>query len=552
MRTFGKSRRDFLKAMGLGVVRLGGLAFGGCTGTSQLFGSGAGKNRGRRLNILWISCEDTSCDLGCYGDDYADTPNLDQLARQGRRYSNAFVVYPVCAPTRSSVITGMYPSTIGTMHMRTSLKGYEAVPPPQVKCFTEYLRASGYYCTNNSKTDYQFAPPFTAWDESSKRAHWRNRPEGSAFFSVINLTVSHESRSWPKKGEKLIHDPGKAVLPPYWPDTPVVRENLARYYDNVTKMDQQAGEILRQLADDELADDTVVFFWGDHGRGLPRHKRWVYDSGIHVPLIIRWPGRIKGGEVCEDLVSCVDFAPTVLSIAGAAIPAYMQGRAFLGEQKGKTREYIFAGRERMDAKSDDHIRCVRDRRHKYIRNFMPEKPYAQPIPYRDKMPIMQEWRRLNAEGKLTGPQRLFFRETKPAEELYDIVSDPHEINNLAESPAHREVIERMRGVLDEWIKKTGDLGGIPEDELIERMWPGRKQPVTATPAVETTAASDSEVTVIITCATEGASIGYRVGSDGRWLLYTEPVRLAGGTELWTRAIRIGYKPSGEVHKIVGP
>jgi len=550
MSEFDYGRRDFLKTLGLGAVA---AALSGGTSAARASGSkGAGKNRGRRLNILWISCEDTSCDLGCYDDDYADTPNLDQLARQGRRYSNAFVVYPVCAPTRSSVITGMYPSTIGTMHMRTSLKGYEAVPPPQVKCFTEYLRASGYYCTNNSKTDYQFAPPFTAWDESSKRAHWRNRPEGPAFFSVINLTVSHESRSWPKKGEKLIHDPCKAVLPPYWPDTPVVRENLARYYDNVTKMDQQAGEILRQLADDELADDTVVFFWSDHGRGLPRHKRWVYDSGIHVPLIIRWPGRIKGGEVCEDLVSCVDFAPTVLSIAGAAIPAYMQGRAFLGEQKGKTREYIFAGRERMDAKSEDHIRCVRDRRYKYIRNFMPEKPYAQPIPYRDKMPIMQEWRRLNAEGKLTGPQRLFFRETKPAEELYDVVSDPHEINNLAESPAHREVIERMRGVLDEWIKKTGDLGGIPEDELIERMWPGRKQPVTATPAVETTAASDSEVTVIITCATEGASIGYRVGSDGRWLLYTEPVRLACGTELWTRAIRIGYKPSGEVHKIVGP
>ncbi len=549
MRTFGKSRRDFLKTLGMGAVA---AAMQGCVNASGLISGGAGKNRGRRLNILWISCEDTSCDLGCYGDDYADTPNLDQLARQGRRYSNAFVVYPVCAPTRSSVITGMYPSTIGTMHMRTSLKGYEAVPPPQVKCFTEYLRASGYYCTNNSKTDYQFAPPFTAWDESSKRAHWRNRPEGSAFFSVINLTVSHESRSWPKKGEKLIHDPGKAVLPLYWPDTPVVRENLARYYDNVTKMDQQAGEILRQLEDDGLAEKTVVFFWGDHGRGLPRHKRWVYDSGIHVPLIIRWPGRIKGGEVCEDLVSCVDFAPTVLSIAGAAIPAYMQGRAFLGEQKGKTRKYIFAGRERMDAKSDDHIRCVRDRRYKYIRNFMPEKPYAQPIPYRDKMPIMKEWRRLNAEGKLTGPQRLFFRETKPSEELYDVVSDPHEINNLAESPAHREVIERMRGVLDGWIKKTGDLGGIPEDELIERMWPGRKQPVTAAPAIETTTASDSEVTVRITCATEGASIGYRLGSSGRWLLYTEPVRLAGGTELWTRAIRIGYKPSGEVHKIVGP
>ena len=461
------------------------------------------------------------------------------------------MVYPVCAPTRSAVITGMYPSTIGTMHMRTSLKDYEAVPPTYVKCFTEYLRAAGYYCTNNVKTDYQFNSPFTAWDECSNKAHWRNLPRGMPFFSVINLTVSQERRSLPKKGEKLGHDPAKVVLPPYYPDTPVVRTNLARYYDNVTRMDKQAGEILRQLEDDGLADSTVVFFWSDHGRGLPRHKRWVYDSGIRVPLIIRWPGVISPGSVCEDLISCIDFGPTVLSIAGVKIPSYMQGRAFLGGRKGEPRRCIFAGRERMDAKSDDHIRCVRDKRYKYIRNFMPERPYVQPIPYRDRMPIMKEWRRLNAEDKLNGPQKLFFRKTKPVEELYDIVADPHEVDNLAESPEHLEVLKKMRAVLEDWIKDTGDLGGIPEDELIERMWPGRKQPVTATPAIET-AARGGKATVKITCVTEGSSIGYRLGKTGRWLIYTEPVQLDVGTELRARAIRIGYKVSDEVHKVVGP
>jgi arylsulfatase A-like enzyme len=286
-------------------------------------------------NVLWISCEDTSPDQECYGDKYARTPNIDKLASEGCRYTNAFVPYPVCAPTRSSVITGMYPSTIGTMHMRTGLKGYEAVPPPYVKCFTEYLRAGGYFCTNYRKTDYQFKSPFTAWDQGRD---WRDRPDGVPFFSVINLNVSHESRNWPQKNEKLLHDPTKAPVPPYYPDTPVVRKNIARYYDNVTKMDGQVGEILGRLESDGLSDNTIVFFWGDHGRGLPRCKRWCYDSGIHVPLIVRRPGSIEPGTACDDLISLVDLGPTVLSLAGIEVPSYMQGRPFLGRQKARPRK----------------------------------------------------------------------------------------------------------------------------------------------------------------------------------------------------------------------
>ena len=370
----------------------------------------------RAPNILWISCEDTSCDLGCYGDAYAGTPNLDRLAREGCRYTNAFAPYPVCAPTRSSIITAMYPSTICTMHMRTGDKGYETVPPPYVKCFTEYLRANGYYCTNRSKTDYQFNAPFTAWDTGRD---WRSRPAHMPFFCVINLNASHESQNWAKKNEVLIHDPRTAPVPPYYLDTPIVRQNIARCYDNVTRMDRQAGEILQMLADDGLADKTIVFFWSDHGRGLPRCKRWCYDSGIHVPVIVRWPGGITPGTVCDDLISLCDLGPTVLSLTGIDVPAYMQGRPFLGPQKAAARAFIVAGRERMDVHSDDHIRAIRDKRYKYIRNFMPERPYAQPIPYEDRMPIMQEWRRLNEEGasigyRLSGdgPWRLYSKPIK--------------------------------------------------------------------------------------------------------------------------------------------
>jgi uncharacterized sulfatase len=525
-----------MKTVGVGAAT---LAVSGCTGGGRLFEA----ERKRSPNFLWISCEDISPDLGCYGDEYAVTPNLDRLAAEGRRYTNAFVASPVCAPTRSSIITGVHPGTLGTMHMRTGNKGYEAVPPPEVKCFTEYLRAGGYYCTNNRKTDYQFKAPFTAWDESSKKAHWRNRPANMPFFSVFNFTTTHESRCWPRQGEKLIHDPAKVVVPPYYPDTPVVRENLARYYDKITKMDGQVGEILGQLEQDGLSEETVVFFWSDHGRGLPRCKRWPYDSGLRVPLIIRRPGQIEGGSVCDDLVNLIDLAPTLLSLAGVDVPPYMQGRTLLGGKKAKPREYVFGGRNRMDLSSDDFIRAARDKRYRYIRNFTPQVPYAQRIDYMEKMPIMQEWRRLHAEGRLVGAQRLFFEHPKPLEELYDLVTDPYEVNNLADSPQHQQILKRMRSALEKWIKETGDLGGLDEDELIERMWPGRKQPKTATPTFDTSPPADGKMRVAIRCATEGASIGYRIGEQDHWLIYTGPVLVEAGTTLQAKAIRIGYKES---------
>jgi uncharacterized sulfatase len=366
-----------------------------------------------RPNILWISCEDMSPNLGCFGDSYSTTPNLDALAAKGVRYTQAFATSGVCAPSRSCIITGVFPSSLGSHFMRC-----KATLPDFVKCFPEYLREAGYYCTNNSKTDYNFDHPKSAWDESSNKAHWRNRPDGTPFFSVFNITVTHESQirlrgdAFQKITQRLKpeqrHDPAKVTLPPIYPDTPEARRDWANYLDCITTMDAMAGDLLRQLGEDGLADDTIVWFFSDHGVGLPRAKRWLYDSSLHVPLIIHFPPKFqrraignKPGETDERLVSFVDFAPTVLSLAGVIIPDHMQGQAFLGGQAAPSpRLYVHGIRDRMDERYD-LIRAVRDRRFKYIRNYMPGVPYAQVLNYAELGPTLQSMRRLHHEGSLT-------------------------------------------------------------------------------------------------------------------------------------------------------
>ena len=537
-----ETRREFLKrAAGGAVASLAASRILFAQTETSTMPAGA-----KRPNILWISCEDMSPNLGCWGDAYATTPNLDRLAAEGVRFTQAFTVAAVCAPSRSGIITGMYPTTIGSHHMRTGNKKYECVPPPYVKCFTEYLRAAGYYCTNDAKTDYQFASPRTAWDECRKGARWTGRAPGQPFFSVINLECTHESRNW-DVNEDLMHDPTKVTVPPYYPDTPLVRRTLARCHDQITRMDSQAGEILQSLEADGLADDTIVFFWSDHGAGLPRAKRWLYDSGIHVPLIIRRPGRRDAGTASDRLVSFLDFGPTVLLLAGVAVPEHMQGRAFLGPAAGPPREFIYAVRDRMD-ETYDCLRAVRDRRFKYIRNYQPEKPYAQPIAYMDKMPMMQEMRRLAAEGKLSGPAALFFRPVKPREELYDTQADPHEVNDLAANPDHADTLARLRAVHEQWREETGDLGQMPEEELKERMWPGGQQPQTAAPVLRPAGGTfQGPTTVEIACETDGASIAWadQEGDSAPWRLYTGPVRVEKSGLVRTRACRLGFKESPE-------
>jgi uncharacterized sulfatase len=437
-----------------------------------------------RPNILWVTCEDISPNLGCYGDAYAITPNLDRLAAQAVRYTHAFAPIGVCAPSRSCLITGMYPPSIGTQHMRC-----QGTLPAGVKCFPQYLREAGYYCTNNVKTDYNFQHPRETWDENSNRAHWRNRKPGQPFFSVFNFTTTHESQirlaepQYQKRMAELApherHDPAKSPVPPYHPDTPEVRQDWARYADMITYMDKQVGEVLRQLEGDGLAGETIVFFYSDHGAGMPRSKRWLYDSSTRVPLLIRFPEKWRHlapgqpGTTSDRLVSFVDFGPTLLSLAGVPVHATMQGLPFLGAAPAKPREYVYGYRDRMDERYD-LIRSTRDRRYKYIRNYRPDLPYFhhQHISYMYEMPTMRVWQRLADAGKLTGPAAVFMAKSKPTEELYDTEADPHEVTNLADRPEHRATLERLRAEFRRWQGEIIDLGLMPEADLRSRFGSG--------------------------------------------------------------------------------
>ncbi len=431
-------------------------------------------------NIVWLVGEDMGPELGCYGDKNAITPNMDRLASEGARFTHCFTHAPVCAPSRSGLITGRYPTSIGTHHMRSRL-----LNPPAM--FTEYLKKAGYtICWPTraafGKTDFNFEVPKKAFDV---REDWTKQKPQEPFFGFFNVTTSHESkiRAAKEDFDRLTaalkpadrHDPKKMAVPPYHPDAPEVRRDLANYYDLVTAVDYKMGEVLATLEKWGIASNTVVILTGDHGRGLPRSKRWIYDSGIHVPLIVRWPGQIKPGIVRDELVSFIDFAPTTMNLAGiepwkgaTANQLYppLDGIAFLplGKQQ---RQYVFAGRDRMD-ETYDRIRCVRDQQFKYIRNFEPQLPYAQRISYGEEMPTMQAWRKWNAEGKLNETQKLFFAPSKPIEELYDCNQDPHEVKNLANDPKYSAKLKELRGALDKWVQDTHDMGAIPETELIKR------------------------------------------------------------------------------------
>jgi arylsulfatase A-like enzyme len=532
-----------------------------------------------RPNIVWISNEDMSPHLGVYGDAVARTPTLDRFAAQSIRFTHAFSTAPVCAPSRAAIITGMYQAAIGAQHMRTTedrvpeLPGpYLAVPPFYVKAFPEYLRAAGYYTSNRAKTDYQFGVPFTIWDDLGNRAHWRNRPDpAQPFFAVFNLEVTHESQIFPsspaRKGKPVVTNPAGIEVPPYYPDSPVVRDELARMYDNIADMDGQVADLLRQLEEDGLADNTIVFYWSDHGDGVPRAKRSLYDSGLRVPLMVRIPPALgRGaapGTVREDLVSLLDLAPTVLALAGVEVPAHMQGRVLVGPRAGAGPAFVFGARDRMDAEYD-MMRSARDPRFLYIRNFSPELPYAGHIIYRNQSAIMQEWLRMQAESALAGPAALWMRTSRPAEELFDVRRDPHQIENLAADPAHRATLEKMRAAVVEWMTRVGDQGLINEAEMIQRMWPGGVQPATAQPYIvprrstevperRTAMSIPGPMEVVIYVPTQGASIGYTTedGANPRWRLYTGPIRVTPSMTLRAKAIRYGYKESEETRVVFG-
>ena len=546
---------------------------------------GQGPSVPDRPNILWLVAEDMSPYLATFGDPTVSTPNLDRLAAEGVRYTNAFSVSGVCSPSRAALATGMYPTSIGAHHMRTTyqqpaaremgLINYEVVPPPHVRMVSEIMREHGYYASNNSKEDYQFHPSLMAWNETSLFAHWRNRPADQPFYAVFNFGATHESQVWnpgtvwnlrygrevfpPDRDVEVVwrqHPPGErkelyipadleVPVPPYLPETPTVIEDVRQMYSNLVEMDGHVGVVLGQLEEDGLLDDTIIVWYTDHGGPLPRQKRLLYDSGLHVPLIIRYPDQRRAGEVDDRLVSFVDFAPTLLSQAGIAAPDYMQGRAFDGEFAAEgERSYIFAAGDRFDAHYDT-IRAVRDKRYKYLRNFQPERGYYLPLDYRERMASMQELLRLRDAGELNEIQSQWFRSSKPEEELFDTWTDPHELNNLADDPAHAERLAEFRQALQEWMDDSGDMGFIPETDLIEQFWPGQQQPGTADPIVESVGAQ-----VTISSATEGASIGYRRQGESApwsgWRLVSGPLRLEPGEQIEIVAHRLGYAPSETV------
>lgn len=453
------SRRSFLKGGGAGV---GALLL-----SRTLRAAGEGQDR---PNVLWVVSEDTSPYLGCYGDEHATTPNLDALAREGVLYENAFANAPVCAPARCTIITGMYAGSLGTYHMRSRY-----AIPEFARYFPLYLREAGYYCTNNSKTDYNtHKVPGTwqdAWDESSGKAHYRNRKPGQPFFAVFNFGASHEHVMF-QEGGSLNHDPDDMPVFPYHPDLPEVRRDRAEYYDGIQKIDSQIGRMLDELEERGLAEDTIVFYYGDHGGVLARSKRYLFDSGTRVPLIVRFPEKwqhlapAEPGSRLTRPVSFVDLAPTMLSLGGVPVPDHMQGRAFLGEQQARPGSFAHLFRGRMDERYD-MMRGVRGRRFLYIRNYMPHRIYGQHLNYLWRAQSTRAWERAYREGRCNETQSRFWR-TKEPEELYDVQADPHNIRNRTGDPEYAHVLMQMRRANLRHLMETRDAGFLPEAEMLRR------------------------------------------------------------------------------------
>lgn len=432
-------------------------------------------------NILWLTWEDIGPHLHCTGDDYSSTPNFDRLAKRGCVYTNTWASAPVCAPARTAIITGVSPTATGAEHMRSMTR-----MPAGWKMFPGYLRDAGYYCTNNGKEDYNLEKPEGTWDVtlggnggpptySPVYGHWRNRKPGQPFFAVFNNMSSHESQIFKSATNKnIIHDPAKARVPAFQPDIPEIRRDWAQYHDLLTAEDAQHEARIDELTADGLTDDTIIVVTSDHGCGMPRYKRFPYDSGLHVPMILVFPDKyfhlapkdyVAGGK-SDRLLNTMDLASTMLSLAGVKPPAFHHGQAFAGRFEAPARAYNFGFRGRMDERYD-LMRSVRDKQFMYIRNYNPHKIYGQHVAYMWNLPSTPVWERLYKEGKLKAPQTHFW-ETKPAEELYDLHADPDEVNNLAANPAHKATLDRFRKAHHDHEVGVRDIGLLPEGEIHAR------------------------------------------------------------------------------------
>ncbi len=431
-----------------------------------------------RPSFLFLIADDMSPNLGCYGDPDAKTPNLDAFAASSIRYTRAFSAAGVCATSRSALITGMHPSSLGTQHMRSKIK-----LPDDIRPFPVALREAGYFCVNRGKEDFNFDTKADVWDAKQwKKADWTRRAEGQPFFAIYNYLDTHESRLWEGSETVLVdqtklqddqrHDPDKVTLPKWLPDDARVRKEWARYQDLVSLMDDQyIGPMLRHLEKTGVADDTIVFFFSDHGAPFPRAKQWITEAGTRVPLLIHFPEKWKHlapsgpGTTSDQLVSLMDLGPSILSLAGIDVPDSTDGRAFLGEGAALPRETLVFTRDRMDERVD-FIRTMRDKRYRYTRNFLPLVPAFPWLTYMEKLESSKEFRRLQETGN-EGRFSTFLARTKPGEELYDLEADPDEFTNLATDSAHGEALKRLRDELSRWMLETRDSGFLPEQQLMK-------------------------------------------------------------------------------------
>jgi N-sulfoglucosamine sulfohydrolase len=457
------SRRNFLRSS----AAMGSAA---ALGFPALIRSQASREK---PNIVWILAEDFSPDLGCYGNTTVTTPNLDKMASEGVRFGRAFTTAPVCSASRSAFNTGFYQTTIGAHNHRSHRNdGYQL--PEGVDVASRHLRNAGYHSVNlrgefapgargSGKDDWNFNV-VEPWDANSLDG----RPKDKPLYLQVNFQATHKGPAYVQARKEMSRIPPESLtLPPYWPDDPVVRDEYANHLECTNLLDRQVGQLLAYLKEQGLLENTAVFFMGDHGQCLIRGKQWLYDAGLHVPLLAWYPGVWQAGQVRDDLVLSIDMMATSLALGGATVQRPLQGQNLFGPES-QQRQVIFGARDRCDM-TVDRIRCVRDNRYKLIRNFMPERPYTQYNEYIERQyPTLGVMKNLFAEGKLNETQSLFMQPRKPDWELYDTQEDPHEVKNLAMSPAHRERRDRMARMLDEWIEKSGDMGRTPEESYTYR------------------------------------------------------------------------------------
>lgn len=542
-----------------------------------------------RPNILFLFADDMSSHVGAFGDSAAVTPNLDKLAYEGVRFTNTYTTASTCAPSRAALLTGVHQIATGTQHMRSSdspdIGSYKSVPPEHIKAFPELMRAAGYYTYTNDKLDYQFSgsmsntgpfslwdaqgsSPFTLWDAKNKRrTSWEDRAEGQNFFGLVNFLVTHESAvfeplgHWPNSLVHLImqimhklgdYEVGKGpvtaqqiTVPPYYPDTAIVRDDIARYYNNIYQMDLMIGKIVADLEAQGMLDNTIIIWTSDHGDGLPRAKRSLFDSGIKVPMIIRWPegyrpSHLQPGGVDSRMISFVDLMPSILNMAGVSVPKHAVGKNFLLAKS--QREAIFASQDRITAVYDRQ-RAIRNERYKYIRSWYPQQPLGFSDDFRINQNMMREMLSLFKAGKLNKAQESWFK--PPGEEqLYDTLEDPYELKNLAGDSRHRTIKQRMSNELDKWLEETGDWSEQHEVDMVDGFLINGLQGITKVPEIKPQGRNIS-----ITCDTPGASIGYQI-DGGAWQVYDQPFATEPGITVTAKAVRYGWHESDETNRLI--